>query len=228
MKTTIITPTTGNPLLEEACRSVARQVAPPIHLICVDGPDGKDAVYDITTRVFDEFPNTYNYRVITLPWNTGAGGVNGHRIYASMANISITPYFSMLDEDNYLAVDWTLTMQRALDYDESCHYVTCRRTVVDEGGEVIGLDNTESVGPSRLGYALYDTNTFMMRSQIAMMMPQMARRYYTNEPDKRAGDRDLTELLLKVPHKHIDHYHGTFYRAPQQLTQFFKEICDEA
>lgn len=69
---TVITPTTGNPLLE-ALESVARQTYQPIqHLVIIDGSERSPAARRlISTRSID---------VIELPYPTGLDGFQGHRI----------------------------------------------------------------------------------------------------------------------------------------------------
>ncbi len=224
-ETTIITPTVGTPELLQACSSVASQVEPALHLLVVDGPDHAAAVAATVSRVVNEYGDGYRCATLVLPWNTGKGGVNGHRAYGAGACIVTTPYFSFLDEDNFLAPDWTQTMRRALLDNPAARYATCRRTIVDPAGGTIGKDDVESIGDNRLGYRLYDTSTFMFRLGMAMYIPRMAVRYYRDLPDKTFGDRDLTEALWKVPHVHLRGYHGTCYRSPRRLCDFFRSIC---
>lgn len=225
--TTIITPTIGSDELFDACQSVANQSVPALHLIVVDGKQYYDRVMEVVMAVHMDNPSSYNYAELVLPFNTGADGVNGHRAYAAASNISVTPFFSFLDQDNYLAYDWVHKMQQALDRNEQSQYVTCRRTIVDANKEIIGLDNKESVGNSELGYKLYDTNTFIFRRSMALLTPYMAIRYYKDAPEKRLGDRDLTNTIWNVPHTHLEHYHGTHYRSPEHLIPFFKEVCND-
>lgn len=224
--TTIITPTIGTDYLHKCCQSVASQSSPALHLLIPDGQEHEDKVYEVAMSVYEENPATYNFAMMSLPWNTGADGVNGHRAYAAGSNIVITPFFSFLDEDNWIAHDWTLKMQNALDRHEKAMYATCRRTVTTIDEQIIGLDNKESIGKNDMGYLLYDTNTFMFKRQMALLTPYMALRYYKEAPNKSLGDRDLTNTIYSIEHVHLDHYHGTFYRSPERLTQFFEEICD--
>lgn len=227
IRTTVITPTTGTDQLVDACISVASQSVQCFHLIVVDGKEHEQSSLEIAMAVQIDNPSTYSFHTLLLPFNTGADGVNGHRAYAAASNISPTPFFCLLDQDNWYAHDWVQKMQTTLDRNPESRYATCRRTVVKQDKSVIGLDNSESIGQNKHGYKLYDTSTFMMRADMAILMPYMAIRYYTDAPHKSLGDRDLTEAIFNVPHTHVSHYHGTYYRAPERLNQFFEEICDE-
>lgn len=227
ISTTIITPTIGTNELEDACISVANQSVQSIHLIVVDGEQFKDRALEIATSVQVENPNTYIFKTIVLPFNTGAGNNYGQKIHAGVPSLTITPFFAFLDEDNWLAPDWVRTMQNAMHRNEDAQYATCRRTVTDEEKNIIGLDNRESIGKNEFGYVLYDTNTWIFRSSMALLTTYIALPYHKGEEGCWGGDRILSETLFKVPHVHLEHYHGTFYRSPERLTQFFKEICDE-
>jgi len=226
ISTTIITPTTGSHELVDACKSVASQSVECLHLLVVDGQEHEDNVYDIATKTFQENPNTYNFSMITLPYNVGGNGNYGHKVYAGVPSLTITPFFSFLDQDNWLQHNWAHKMQEALHRHEECKFVTCRRTVTKHDKEIIGLDNKESIGKNDLGYMLYDTNTWLFRHEMAILTPYISMPYHRGQEGSWGGDRSLTEALYKVPHVHLEDYHGTFYRSPERLNQFFEEICD--
>jgi hypothetical protein len=227
IRTTVITPTIGTDQLVEACESVAKQTVQCIHLLVIDGEEYKEKALELALAVQMDNPATYVFKTLVLPFNTGANGVNGHRAYAAAANISPTPFFSLLDEDNWIAHNWVQTMQNAMDRNPESQFVSCRRTVTYPDRQIIGRDNKESIGENQMGYRLYDTSTLMFRASMAIMMPYMAIRYYTDDPHKTLGDRDLINAIWKVPHTHLEDYHGTYYRSPERLIPFFKEICNE-
>ena len=224
MKTTIITPTTGSPELRQACISVARQIQPAQHLIVIDGRKTADhySMYELTMGILDSVYAyagahglTYKPVIMQLPWNTGRDRMNGHRIYAAAAQLVETPYFAMLDQDNALMPDWVQRMEMAL-HDPVLAFVTCRRRVYKQDLQTfIAMDTQESVGRSKHGYLLYDTSTWLMRTETmrkfmsAMIIPQI-------------GDRALTEAVYDLPHQHVADYYGTFYRAPENLYDFFR------
>jgi hypothetical protein len=164
--------------------------------------------------------------MITIPYNVGGNGHYGHKVYAGVPSLTITPFFSFLDEDNWLQHNWVHKMQEALYRHEECKFVTCRRTIAKQDKEIIGLDNKESIGKNDLGYMLYDTNTWLFRYEMAILTPYISMPYHKGQEGSWGGDRSLTEALYKVPHVHLEDYHGTFYRSPERLNQFFEEICD--
>ena len=212
MRTTIITPTTGAPELEFACETVARQTKPCEHLIVIDGENFIFPAMKIINRVMKEFEG-YDPTIIELPFNTGKDKMNGHKIYAAIAQLIDSELFAMLDEDNGFKPDWIERMEEAVT-DGYLYYATCRRQVWSQDmNSFIGHDTHESVGVNRYGYKLYDTNTWILRTEHmrtfmpAMIMPQI-------------GDRILTEHTIDLPHAHIIYY-GTIYRSPEKLYDFF-------
>jgi hypothetical protein len=213
MRTTIITPTTGAPELEFACETVARQTRPCEHLIVIDGEKFIFPAMQIIHRVMREFDGIYDPTIIELPFNTGKDKMNGHRIYAGISQLISTEFFSMLDEDNGLKPDWIERMEAAIG-DPILYYATCRRQVWSRNlDRFIGHDSHESVGNNKYGYRLYDTNTWLMRTDLMhKFMPHMI--------VPQVGDRMLTEQVIEMPHAHIIYY-GTIYRAPENLYDFF-------
>lgn len=212
MRTTIITPTTGAQELEIACASIAQQSRPCEHLIVIDGEKFAFNAKRIINRVIADHPG-YDPDIIELPVNTGANKMNGHRIYAAMAQLISTDYFGMLDEDNAFKHDWIERMEAAIG-DPSLYFVTCRREIyTKDGSTFIGKDAKESIGNNRFGYRLYDTNTWLMRTDLMhKYMPHMI--------IPQVGDRMLTEQVIELPHQHLIYY-GTIYRAPENLYDFF-------
>jgi len=227
IQTTIITPTIGDDPLVDACQSVADQVMPALHLIVIDGQENYDRTMELVMAVSMDNPSTYEHHILTLPYNVGSGGNYGHLVYAGVPSFVQTPFFSFLDQDNYLAHDWTHKMQQALDRNEQSQYVTCRRTIVKDNKDVVGKDNFESIGENDLGYRLYDTNTWMFRRNMALLTPYISLPYHKGAEGSWGGDRSLTDTLWEIPHSHLDDYHGTHYRAPERLIPFFEENCND-
>lgn len=226
MRTTIITPTLGNEVLEECCNSVASQTMTALHLLVADGADAVKPVLEISKRVSEQ-RSLYRYAIMSLPWNVGSGGNYGHRVYAGIPSIVQTEFFSFLDEDNMIDKDFVKQMQNAMDDHDDIQYATCRRTVITEDGVEIGRDNRESIGENEFGYKLYDTNTWILRSSMSLLTPHIATAYHLGDKGSWGGDRSFTNAVWKIPHAHIDDYYGAIYRSPKRLEKFFKEICDE-
>ena len=207
MKTTIITPTTGHPFLLDAMLSVKGQKCK--HLIVVDGRKHLPE----TLKIMETAGNP-NAEILVLPENTGFDGFICHRIYASVPMLVNTEFYAHLDEDNMVARDFVEVMEREI----GNHLVlTCRRKVVRQDLTPIGTDNSESIGVNRHGYALYDTNTYLIRQDHAY---RIAPHIY----GKWTTDRNLTEAVLPVA-RHI-HTPLSIYRSPERNYGFFEAICE--
>lgn len=219
IKTTVITPTVGTPLLRDAVISVQEQSARCKHLVVVDG-----AVYEKPVRrILDE--TEFYGDVIVLPENTGGqwngNRWNGHRIYAGIPAIVNTDYISFLDEDNWYEEDFVEVMEGALEKRHR-YIATCRRKIFHYK-EYIGVDNFESIGKNKMGYTLHDTNTMILET---IAYNKFFACYFYNP---LGADKILSEAILKSPweyHKHITDPLVN-YRCPDRLVEFFKNNCDK-
>jgi hypothetical protein len=211
ISTTIITPTIGTGFLKDAVLSVRRQTQPVNHLIVVDGAEH----YDKVLRLIDPHPLQ---KILVLPENTGAKGWYGHRIYASVPMLVNTSFVAFLDEDNMITPDFAGVMEQIINRPH-VDVVTCRRTVVSQDGSTIGRDNAESIGASKLGYVLHDTNTYLFRQSIAhKICPSIYGQW--------GADRTFTERVIDYGnHVHLSHYFGSIYRSPVNLYEHFERIC---
>lgn len=226
MRTTIITPTTGDTNLKDCCVSVARQTMVAVHLVVADGPDAVEETLRITDEVAKSHP-MYRYAIMSLPWNVGANGHYGHRVYAGVPSFVETEFFSFLDQDNMIQKDFIRRMEQAMDRNPDAQYATCRRWVVNQDLDPIGFDKRESIGENEFGYRLYDTNTWILRAGMSILTPYISIPFHTGDDGSWGGDRSLTNAVWRVPHVHVDNYYGAVYRAPERLYKFFEEICDE-
>lgn len=214
VKTTIVTPTTGDYTLRQACISVHNQSRKADHLIVIDGKEYADRTYNILIELSAELGESFQPDVIELPFNTGHDHWLGLKIYSAMCQIVQNPYMAMLDEDNFLEHNWVQVMEDAHkkgDY----HYVTCRRKVYGDNGSYLGIDNHESIGRNAYGYLLYDTNTWLMKVEhMRNFIPAIIQKW--------SGDRALTSLAYDLPHLHIVDYYGTIYVAREDMYEFFR------
>lgn len=218
IKTTVITPTIGTPLLRDAIISVQEQSVRCRHLVVVDGPVHERPV----RRILDE--TAFYGDVIVLPENTGGEWNghrwNGHRIYAGIPAIVNTEYVSFLDEDNWYEEDFVEVMEGVLE--QGNRYVaTCRRKIFHYK-EYIGVDKFESIGKNDLGYTLHDTNTFMF--SVIYYNKTLSRYFY----NPLGADKVVSEMVLKlkIPQRHIRDPLVN-YRCPDRLVEFFKKNCDK-
>lgn len=141
-KAIVITPSIGSPHLSKAIDSVLKQDYKDIlHLIVVDGSMFESAVNDIINRFSTEMCKS-----TTIPFNTGANGMNGHRIYASFPLLMNSDYVFFLDEDNWWDADHVSTLINLLE-DRNIDWAYSMRKIFTYKGEYIGEDNCESIGP---------------------------------------------------------------------------------
>lgn len=198
-KVTVITATTGNPLLLKCIQSVGQQTHSDVqHLIFVDG-DRPDAV-DIINKaklMYDTYrkSNPHQLDIVQLPYSIGKDRWNGHRIYAAGSYVAEGDYVMFLDDDN--SIDPT--------HIESClaaivakDWVYSFRKIQDKDGNFLCNDDCESLGnwASILHPQDYfvDVNCFFLRRNLAVgISPLWFRKF--REPGQPEIDRVLTAAL---------------------------------
>ena len=161
----VVIPTTGSPHLLDAVSSVVTQTYENTQcLVVVDGPEYQN----ITEEILREFPQD-KVTIMTLPWNTGAGGYNGQYIYASAGMLMKQDYLCPLDQDNWYEAQHVETCMDLINRNVSwCHSL---RNIVDKSGEFLGKDDCESLG--RWGTwiddksHLVDTSCYCVSREIA-------------------------------------------------------------
>jgi len=187
----VITATTGNPKLRRAIESVQAQTYPRVeHVIVIDGPSGAESV----RRMLPSDPS-HEIQVIPLPFNTGADGYNGHRIYAACIYLANGRYISFLDEDNWFEPHHVKSLMRLIE-SKGLEWAYCLRNIVDADGRFITQDNCESLGAWPIWNAptahLVDMNCYLIRRDIAIGASSVFhRRIYDLSPDF-----DLCRFLL--------------------------------
>ena len=103
----VITPSLGNDCLRQALESIQNQTYANIeHLVVADGPEAETAVRKKIPPANSRHP----VHVLSLPYNTGARGFNGHRIYGAALFLINGRYVCFLDEDNWLDADHIATL----------------------------------------------------------------------------------------------------------------------
>jgi len=132
----IITPTTGTKYLEQCVDSVQKQTYKNIkHLVVSDGEEYSAAVSRVTSK--------FNCTTLNLPFNTGKGGYNGHRIYGASVFLMDCDYFCFLDEDNWLDSDHVESLVDSLG---NATWAYSLRKIVDDTGKYVCNDDCESLG----------------------------------------------------------------------------------
>jgi glycosyltransferase involved in cell wall biosynthesis len=200
MKFTIITPTTGDVRLRFLLASINKQELPAgvavEHIIVVDGPKFQQDVDEILTRTPPSAPNLTRF-IINLPFNTGAGGFFGHKIYAGISQLVSGDYIIMMDEDNYLQPDHISSFFAILK-EKPYDWLYCLRRIVHDAGYVCD-DNCESLG--YLMHVYYNQNDWLIDTACycvsRAVMTQFA--HVWNRPGKNDSsdpDRIFGKVLM--------------------------------
>ena len=191
----IITATTGNPLLADNIDSVSKQTHKNIqHLIFVDGEANWDKADSIVDRAVDDQRRS----IVKLPYPTGNNRWNGHRMYGAGTFLSDGDFLLFLDDDNYLDPTHIEECLKAI----KGHKWACSfRKIVDKERNVICNDDCESLGkwPSVLGEHDYfvDVNCYFLSRQAAVaMVPVWYRKF--REPGMVEIDRAMIQVLKKM------------------------------
>ena len=199
----VVTPTTGDvDALARSIDSVQQQdVICLRHLIVCDGPAATAKTQAMRKRCVHGTPVEW----LDLPYNTGAKGWNGHRIYAAATflakaahNFGPAELIAFLDEDNwYSPPHLSGLLSQMLDggYDATFSL----RAIYDTKGGFVCNDCSESLGnfaPASLGsYFLADTSCWLLKHQAAVDVAACWD-VTARDPQKPEADRDLTVQLL--------------------------------
>ena len=212
MDLTIITPTTNHKGLHKAMDSVGLQNIN--HIVVWDG------VQFPFPCDLPEYPRTKH---ITLPFNTGRNQItgkvayHGHRIYCAMTFLLNTKWVMFLDEDNTITPDFADRIGQAIEQYPMSPAITFRRNIVTEAGEMIGLDDFESI-PEEFA----DTGTVIWNTKY------FARHIAGESFDTKYGnDRQCHSLLVAQnasPIPHIKQYLLN-YTTPERNEAFFRIKC---
>lgn len=171
----VITPTIGSPKLKDAVESVQRQTYGNIeHLLVIDGSlqYGHNARL-IVEDVGDKSPEliTKHIRFIDLPYNTGANGFNGQRIYASVPHLVNADYVFFLDEDNWYEPDHVKSLIQTIEA-ENLDWAYSLRKIYTPDKTYIADDNCESLGKWPIYFShdnpqyLVDTSAFAFKREF--------------------------------------------------------------
>jgi hypothetical protein len=205
---TVITPTTGNPLLQVALESVASQTYRPIqHLVIIDGSERTPAARQIIAgRPID---------VIELPYATGLDGYMGHRIYGAGPYLAKGDLICFLDEDNWMDQVHVESLVEVLRKGNQWSFSL--RKIVDQEGKFICRDDCESLGkwPSIISPEDYfvDVNCFMLPKPLAVSLSPICHRKF-REPGVVEIDRMLTRALRQmVPRFESSYLYSMNYRV---------------
>ncbi len=198
-RTIVVTPTIGSPHLAQCIESVQAQTLLGVeHLIVVDGPEFVGRVDTIVEPFLLRNP----IHVLVLPFNIGAGGWCGHRVYASIPFLLDGDYVAYLDEDNTYDEDHLQSMQERV-LSQNLDWAYCLRRIVDQDGRFVTNDDCESLGGlchtvMHWSDFLVDTSCYFMSLDVARAAsPHWMRR--TRQKDGQEADRSVAKFLLTHP-----------------------------
>jgi glycosyltransferase involved in cell wall biosynthesis len=162
----VITPTVGSDKLKDAVESVHNQTYKNItHLLVVDGTDHFNKTVENTPLFRDS-----KVQMLPLPFNTGANGFYGHRIYAGIPHLVNADYVFFLDEDNWYLSDHVETLVETLEQGNDFAYSL--RKIFDENCNYVCDDNCESLGKWPIYFShndpqyLVDTSSFAFKREF--------------------------------------------------------------
>ncbi|WIA10846.1 hypothetical protein OEZ85_011012 [Tetradesmus obliquus] len=204
---TVITSSTGNPALERCIRSVASQTAQCMHVIVADGSAFHEPVCTIVSRLRAKGVLMHdNHRLLQLPFNTGANGMGGHRVYAALPWLVTTEWVAFLDEDNWYDDSHICDMLQAAC--NKAEWVHSLRRICADDGTVLVEDNCESLGllhPSFNSQQHFcDTSTLMLRRQLACELSPLWN-------IRVVADRQLSARLVKAHRGATSLHHSLNY-----------------
>ena len=108
----VIIPSIGQPTLIKALESIYAQTYGSVYpLVVIDGNEHFSKVMDLNLPIHTE----KNLTITTAPYNTGANGFYGHRIYAAYPHLVNQDYICFLDEDNWFEPNHIETMVEKLE-----------------------------------------------------------------------------------------------------------------
>ena len=193
---TVITPTTGGPLLEDCLESVQSQTYPHVeHLIVIDGPEHRERARQIMSRIGDRHP----VHVIELPRPTGRDRFHGHRIYGAALFLCDGAFVAFLDDDNWYEPDHVESLVEIAAL-KGLSWAYSLRTIVERNGDMIALDDCESLGkwPTCLGPTdfLVDVSCYLIRRDLAIRFSWIWNRR-ARDPELMEADRILCQQLMK-------------------------------
>ncbi|BAZ15801.1 glycosyl transferase [Calothrix sp. NIES-4071] len=168
MLVSVITPVTGNPLMKQAIQSVQDQDYPNIeHIIVIDGKEREAAAQALLQEIEFKKPQTH---VICLPYATGKGGFNGHRIYGMSLFLANGDYLAFLDEDNWFDSNHITSLVQVVE-EKHLDWAYALRKIVNLDGTLATHDNCESLGKWQ-DFAdschVIDTNCYFLKKCIAL------------------------------------------------------------
>ena len=168
----VITPTIGSPKLKDAINSVKNQTYSNIeHLLVIDGVEyWKNAMDQLPITLEYDDRSSDNIQTMILPYNTGAKGFYGHRIYAGIPHLLNADYIFFLDEDNWYDPDHVRSLVEVLD--RGNNFAHSLRKIYNPDKSYVCDDNCEALGKWPIYFShkdpqyLVDTSSFAFEREF--------------------------------------------------------------
>lgn len=229
MKVTVITATTGNPLLAGCLRSVTEQTYKNVtHLVVGDGPEHWNKIDPIFLNA--TFPNGKNQFYLQLPYPIGKDRWNAHRIYPAATYMAEGDYIMYLDEDNVLEPNHIESLVKLVT-EKKLDWAYSFRKIIDKDGNYLCHDDCESLGKwaSVLNPQDFfiDVNCYFVRREVAVAItPAWYRKF--REPGQPEVDRVLAHVLMNN-FKNYDttHEYSLLYRVGNTQYSVQREFFDK-
>jgi len=210
-KVTVITATTGNPLLSNCIESVARQTHTDIqHLVIVDGPEHFEKVNSILSKTIHSVEAYNHLNLVKMPYSIGKDRWNGHRIYAAGTFMAEGSYVMFLDDDN--AIDPTHIEDCVKTIEAGNQWTFSLRKIRDKDLNTLCMDDCESLGmwPSILDESDYfiDVNCYFLPVRLAVQVAPIWYRKF-RETGQMEVDRALCHVLRQIAPKYATTYKYT-------------------
>jgi len=208
-KVTVITATTGDPILAKCIESVAKQTHADVqHLLIVDGRERSESVTEQLTKLASEADYSLgSIDQVHLPYSIGKDRWNGHRIYAAGTYMAKGEYVMYLDQDNYIDPTHIADCLKVIESGNEWAYSL--RKIVNKEGDYLCNDDCESLGKwaSIIDPDDYfvDVNCYFLPIKLAVHTSPIWFRK-AREPGKMEVDRALCRFLRQIAPKYDSTY----------------------
>lgn len=232
----VLTASTGNPMLHECLRSVKAQTHAAVqHLLFVDGPDRAgnflEQLFTSNVNLIGLDPRKeagYRCDLIQLPYAVGKDRWNGHRMYAAGTFLADGDYVMFLDDDNYIEPDHIESLLKVIDAGNQ--WAFSFRKITDKSGAILCEDNCESLGkwPSVLHPQDFfiDVNCFFLPRILAVQIAPLWFRKF-REPGQPEVDRVLSHALRQIASQFDSNYkYSLNYTVGNTQNSVQKEFFD--
>jgi glycosyltransferase involved in cell wall biosynthesis len=175
----VITPTIGSTKLLDAVESVRAQTYKNIkHLVVIDGPEYASNVYSVLKTDLREMTEI-QMQLTASPYNTGADGFYGHRIYAGYAHLVNADYVFFLDEDNWYHPDHVRSLVETIE-NRQADFAYSLRAIYDKDKNYLCDDNCEALGEWPIYFTnedqkhyLVDTSSYAFRREFLIQVANL-------------------------------------------------------